>query len=258
MLNNPTTLSDWVTPHSIEWYEQLSALQRVYKYNWNSTITIPNGESVFDEEVMRLIKNKKVLDVGCGHGEFTKYCSSFARQIVGFDVTENFLEIANVNEKSNLSFLAGNTKHGMPFEKEEFECAYIRKGPTSAYSSLAEIVQKGGIILGLHPGDDFGKELPQIFPKLFEQSLGTPFLDKIELQLANNKYTTSKIDYIVSTEYLLSPLDVLKLRCFGQQTSVYDKLKEEDLEEVTKIFNENSTTNGLAVTNSFYIVRLIV
>ena len=68
MLSNPTTFSEWLTPHSIEWYEQLSDLQRIYKYNWNSTFTIPNGESVFDEELMKLIKNKKVLDVGCGHG----------------------------------------------------------------------------------------------------------------------------------------------------------------------------------------------
>ena len=258
MLNNPTIFSDWLTPHSIEWYDQLSDLQCVYKYNWSSTITMPNGESVFDEEVAQLIKDKKVLDVGCGHGEFTRYLSSIAKQIVGFDVTENFLEFAKVNEKPNLSFVVGNTKHGMPFEKEEFECAYIRKGPTSAYPSLAEIVQKGGIILGLHPGDDFGKELPQIFPKLFEQSSGTPFLDKIELQLENSKYTSSEIEYIVSTEYLHSPLDVLKLRCFGQKISVYDKLKQEDLEEVTKLFDENSTTQSLAVTNSFYIVRLIV
>ena len=258
MLSNPTTFSEWLTPHSIEWYEQLSDLQRIYKYNWNSTITIPNGESVFDEELTKQIKNKKILDVGCGHGEFTKYCSSIAKQIVGFDVTEKFLEVAKVNEKSNLSFVVGNTKQGLPFRKGEFDCAYIRKGPTSAYPDLTEIVLNGGTILGLHPGDNFGKELPLIFTNLFDEAIGTPILDKLKLQLENSNYTSSNIEYITSTEYLHSPIDVLKLRCFGQKTSVYERLKEEDLEEVTKLFNENSTKQGLALTNSYYIVRLSV
>lgn len=62
MLNNPITFSEWITPHSIEWYQQLAELQRIYKYNWNSIITVPNAESIFDEEVTELINNKKVLD----------------------------------------------------------------------------------------------------------------------------------------------------------------------------------------------------
>lgn len=258
MLNNPTTFSEWLTPHSIDWYQQLSELQRVYKYTWDSTITKPSGESIFDEEVTRMITNKKVLDVGCGHGDFTNYCSSFAKQIVGFDVTENFLEVAKANEKPNLSFIVGNTKQGLPFENEEFECAYIRKGPTSAYPALQEIVQKGGTILGLHPGDGSAKELPLIFPNLFDHSFGTPILNKINQQLEISSFTSVELKHVTSTEYLHSPIDILKIRCFGQKSSVYERLKEEDLSEITRIFDKNSTKQGLAITHSRYIVHLIV
>lgn len=258
MLNNPTTFSEWLTPHSIEWYQQLSELQGVYKYTWDSTITGPTGESNFDEEVTKMIKNKKVLDVGCGHGEFTRYCSLFAKQIVGFDVTENFLEVAKMNEKPNLSFVVGNTKQGLPFENEEFECAYIRKGPTSAYPALQEIVQKGGTILGLHPGDGSAKELPLIFPNLFGHSFGTPILNKINHQLEISSFTSAKLEHVTSTEYLHSPIDILKICCFGQKSSVYERLKEEDLSEITRIFDENSTKQGLAITHSRYIVHLTV
>lgn len=258
MLNNPTTFSEWLTPHSIDWYQQLSELQGVYKYTWDSTITSPSGESIFDGEVTKMIKDKKVLDVGCGHGEFTKYCSSFAKQIVGFDVTENFLEVAKVNEKSNLSFIVGNTKQGLPFEKEEFECAFVRKGPTSAYRALTEVVMEGGSILGLHPGDGSAKELPLIFPNLFDHSFGTPILNKVNRQLEISSFTSAELEHVTSKEYLHSPIDVLKIRCFGQKVSVYERLKKENLSEITKIFEKNSTPQGLPITFSRYIVRLTI
>ena len=63
-LTNPTALSQWLQPHSIEWYKQLSDLQGKYSYPWNSTLSEPNGESIFDKEVTQMIANNKVLDVG--------------------------------------------------------------------------------------------------------------------------------------------------------------------------------------------------
>ncbi|SDO09484.1 23S rRNA (guanine745-N1)-methyltransferase [Psychrobacillus sp. OK028] len=255
-LLDPTKLSGWLSPHSIEWYHQLSELQRIYTYPWNNTLSKPNGESIFDEEVRKMVKNRKVLDVGCGHGEFTFHCSSIAKEIIGFDVTENFLEIAKAHKKANLSFVVGNIKQGLPFEKGEFDSAYIRKGPTSAYSYLTEIVRKGGTILGLHPGDESGKELPQLFPDLFQESSGTPILDKINGQLGISSFTSTELEHVTSTEYLHSPLDVLKLRCFGQTAQVFERLKKEDLVEITRIFDKNRTEQGLAITFSRYIVRL--
>lgn len=47
-----------------------------------------------------MIKNKKVLDVGCGHGEFTIKCSSVVKEIVGFDLTNEFLNIGIIIVKS--------------------------------------------------------------------------------------------------------------------------------------------------------------
>ena len=60
---DPTTISGWLKPHSIEWYKQLSDIQDKYIYSWNSTLTEPNGESIFDEEVHKMIANKKVLKI---------------------------------------------------------------------------------------------------------------------------------------------------------------------------------------------------
>lgn len=257
-LINPATLEGWLSPHSIEWYKQLSKLEGKYIYPWHSFLEEPNGESIFDEEVIQMAANKKVLDVGCGHGEFTVRCSEFAEEIVGFDVTEDFVQIGLANKKSNVAFVVGNSKQGFPFKNNEFDFAYIRKGPTSAYPYLKRVVKKGGSIMGLHPGDESNKELPLLFPNLFESKYGTPILDTIKERVDNSNYTFSSIEVINSIEYIKSPEGILMLRCFGQQPKIYETLKEKNLTEVTRIFHLNALQEGLPITFSRYLVRVVV
>jgi ubiquinone/menaquinone biosynthesis C-methylase UbiE len=62
-----------------------------------------------------------VLDVGCGHGEFTMQCAKYAKEIVGFDVTEKFIKVGVENISTNVSFVMGNSKNGLPFGEDEFD-----------------------------------------------------------------------------------------------------------------------------------------
>jgi SAM-dependent methyltransferase len=257
-LTDPTTLAHWLQPHSIEWYKQLSDLQGNYSYPWESTFSEPNGESLFDQEVTEMIANKKVLDVGCGHGKFTNQCGLVAKEIIGFDITDKFVQAGLEAKKSNVAFVTGNTKNGLPFDTDEFDCAYIRKGPTSAYPSLKKVVKSGGHIMGLHPGDEAGVELPSLFPNLFEYSIGKPILNGIQQRLDFSQFSSSEIVVINSTEYLHSSLDVLKLRCFGQHPFIFETLLKKDLPQISEIFEENATEDGLPITFSRYIVQVTV
>lgn len=257
-LLNPLNHPNWVQPHSLEWYQNLGKSQAEYRYPWNSTVKEPNGETIFDLEVFTIIKNKNVLDVGCGHGAFTKLCSNEAARITGFDVTEEFIKTAQHNHIPNLSFVVGHSKSPLPFKADEFDCAYIRKGPSSGYPLLKSVVKKGGEVLGLHPGDETGKELSQYFPNLFEISKGKPVLDKIATRIKSSNFTYAVIEVINSLEYLHTPLDVIKLRCFGQNLSIYQSIKEEYLSEITSIFESNASPEGLPITHSMYIVRAVV
>lgn len=258
VLTNPTTFTNWLPPHSIAWYKQLSQIQNEYTYPWNSTITEPNGETIFEHEVNQIIANKKVLDIGCGDGSFTLQCSSVAKEIVGFDVTDSFIQVGQNNEKPNVSFVIGNVKIGLPFKRNEFDCAYIRKGPTSAYLQLKNLVKTKGEILGLHPGDDMGKELSLLFPNLFLPSIGTPILTSITQKLEQCQFSDFKIEIINCIEYLHSALDVIKLRCFGQHPSIYKRILKNDLLEISRIFEQNATKDGLPITFSRYIVKVVV
>ena len=257
-LTDPSTLEGWIRPHSLEWYKQLSLVAGDYRYSWESKLAEPNGESIFDHEVMQMVRGKKVLDVGCGHGEFTIQCGMLAKEIVGFDVTEAFIQTAINNKLNNVSFVLGNTKDRLPFQDNEFDCVYIRKGPTSAYPHLKCVTKDGGLVLGLHPGDEMNRELPLLFPNLFEASIGTPILDQLQDRLKNSHFTSFTIETINTKEYLEAPIDVLKLRCFGQQPAIFELLKEKELQTITTIFDANATADGLPITFSRYIVRAIV
>lgn len=257
-LLNPTLFAEWIAPHSLDWYDQIGKFQGTYLYPWNSTIIKPNGESIFDEEVINLVSHKKVLDVGCGHGEFAIHCSSIAQEVVGFDVTNHFIGYGEMNKPKNVSFVLGSTKQGFPFKENEFDCAYIRKGPTSGYPALKHIVKKGGIILGLHPGNHEENELSELFPNLFTANLSLDSTEKtIESRLIEANYYEWEIEIISSNELIHSPMDIIRKRCFGQHPTVMEKIIKKDLIEITEIFEANKT-NGLSVTNSYYIVRAIV
>ena len=257
-LTDPTTLAGWLPPHSIAWYNQLSTFQGKYIYPWHSTVTEPNGESIFDTEVAQMVTAKKVLDVGCGHGEFTIRNGLFAKEIVGFDVAEQFVQTGLTNKQANVSFVCGNTKEGLPFKPNEFDCTYIRKGPTSAYLHLHKVVKNGGTVIGLHPGDESNKELSTLFPNLFDVTSGTPILDQLHQRLATSHFSQAEIEIINSTEFIHSPLDILKLRCFGQHPDLLERLQETDLPKITEIFEQNATKDGLPVTFSRYVVRATV
>ncbi|MBB5180956.1 23S rRNA (guanine745-N1)-methyltransferase [Planomicrobium koreense] len=254
-LMDPTKHPDWLVPHSLEWYGQLSDQKNAYHYSWNSTCSEPNGEMVFDEEVLRMIKGKKVLDVGCGHGEFTLTCSAAAKEIIGFDVIDTFVKAGNQHKRRDASFVLGNAHDGLPFDTGAFDAAYNRKGPTSAYLDLKRVVKAGGAVLGLHPGDQSGEELPEYFPGLFRRSKGTPILDKIHQRLEKSAFADVSIEILTSTEYLCAPIDVLKLRCFGQHPKIYALLEKEHMAEINRSFERNAQKEGLPITFSRYVVR---
>lgn len=252
---NPSTLKKWLSPHSVEWYNQLSQQQDKYTYPWESTLVEPHGETIFDKEVHEHAVSKRVLDIGCGDGEFTLKVSTYAQEIVGFDVTENFVHIGNQAKAKNVSFIIGNTKNGLPFEAEEFDFVYNRKGPTSAYPSISRVLKKSGKFIGLHPGDASGKELPILFPNLFDELQGTPILNTLNQRLESSEFLQWEVEVVNSIEYLHTPLDVVKMRCFGQRPEIYETVKVQNLPAISKILNQNATHRGLPITFSRYIVR---
>ncbi|MDQ0268311.1 hypothetical protein [Cytobacillus purgationiresistens] len=129
-----------------------------------------------------------------------------------------------------------NSKNGLPFGNNEFDCPYNRKGPTSACPYLKRIIKQGGEALGLHPDDDLGKELSHFSPEFFPHTIGTPIIDKLEKEPKNADFSYYSIDAFNSTEYLQSPIDIIKYRCFGQKPNIYERVIKENLSQISGTF----------------------
>lgn len=64
-------------------------------YNANDLIEIPNFRNLIPN-----VKGKRVLDLGCGYGENSRYCiENGALYVLGIDISKHMLDIAN---KENL------------------------------------------------------------------------------------------------------------------------------------------------------------
>lgn len=116
----------------------------------------------------------------------------------------------------------------------------------------------GGVILELHPGDELGKELPFLFPSLFKATQGTPILDAIRQRLKIGDFSYSEYKVVNSTECLHSSLDIIRMRCFGQNSSSLRKNKSCKSVRHSDNFRRNATKDGLTVTFSYYLVRVTV
>lgn len=183
MLEDLTQHPDYFEGDYKERMDYMASLTGKFEYNWNYHYDGISAEDVLTDELKKLIHGK-VIDVGCGHGEYTNRWADHAEEVVGYDMTAGFIATANLTRKSNVRYVVGRTHEGVPFPADYFDMAYTKKGPTSWYDEGNRIVKPGGSIVLLHPGDH-GTDLGEYFPRLFgRRSEETPILNKVQERLA--------------------------------------------------------------------------
>ncbi|MBD3338922.1 MAG: methyltransferase domain-containing protein [Candidatus Lokiarchaeota archaeon] len=105
-------------------------------------------------------KNLKILDVGCGSGWTSAFFAKKGHNVLGIDISKDFIKLANINKKRhnlpNLKFQEKNAEK-MQFNSE-FDCVTfidslhhcinIKKVLMNAYDSL----KKEGICILSEPG----------------------------------------------------------------------------------------------------------
>ncbi len=116
-----------------------------------------NQLKAFNQRLLNRIKipkNKKVLDVGCGAGSvtFEIYNRTFPKHMTGIDISENLIDIAN-NEKikrgiNNISFIQGDAE-ALHFEDNSFDCVvsnmvfHLLNNQFKALSEMHRVIKPG-------------------------------------------------------------------------------------------------------------------
>lgn len=83
--------------------------------------------------------------------------SKYAHSIIGFDNSIELIKIANEllseSKVSNVNFIHTTTKTELPFQDNQFDLIYNRRGPTSIIEH-SRVLRPGGIIYGIHVSVD--------------------------------------------------------------------------------------------------------
>lgn len=139
--------------NAIEWYNYIAKRNGGYKVNVPYEVCGESAEDVFERELIQLIKDRTVLDAGCGHGAFTLKMAGFAKEIVGYDFAHEMIKIANrLKEESgirNAAFIPTAHTELLSFEDGFFDVIYSRRGPGSIVEQ-SRLLKQGGIITGIH------------------------------------------------------------------------------------------------------------
>ncbi|RKN72967.1 class I SAM-dependent methyltransferase [Paenibacillus ginsengarvi] len=263
-LYNPAGHPEWVPPHSREWYDRIASEQGEYAYPWKSEFEEPSIETIFGQALSSLIADRsRVLDIGCGHGDFLSKWASRAEEAVGIDIQEKFIATANGNKtEDHFRFLTINVADGLPFPDRHFDVVYSKKGPWLFGERDGEgcrIIKKGGHVLHLIHGSTDGG-MRALFPGLYYVSPLPWDRDKAmrrlydDLRLTGGPLTGIDVRCVEELEYLSAPEDVLLKKCYGQKEEVRQYVREQCLDDVTDIFNRHATPRGLRVVNYYFIV----
>ncbi|OUM95377.1 MAG: hypothetical protein A9Z00_08475 [Thermobacillus sp. ZCTH02-B1] len=252
---NIDRIPGYVPMQSKPWFDQLAAMTGKYAFPWRE---IADGERITGKFAARLRSRLRgrVLDVGCGHGEFTVQWAGQCDEVVGYDMTEGFIGTARRDyARDNVRYVVGFTHDGMPFPDGYFDFAYTNKGPTSWYREAARIVKPGGAVFALHPGDsgDAGGELGLAFPGLFPPpGSGTPILDRIRERLNTSGLVDITLTRLAETVWLPSAEDVFEMVCFGQNGTFRQYVRDNLYKPIAERFEAFREERGLRITHVCY------
>jgi 23S rRNA (guanine745-N1)-methyltransferase len=134
------------------------------------TLDGSDGEYEFDHEILKQVRGKKVLDMGCGPGEFSLRVGRRAKSVTGIDASRAALEFARRNLArsglKNVAFKYANARK-LPFPANSFDLVYSRRGPASdSKHNLREVLRvlrKDGTFMEITIGERDKQNLAQIF-----------------------------------------------------------------------------------------------
>jgi len=134
------------------------------------TLDGSDGENEFEREIFNRARGKKVLDIGCGPGEFSLRVGRIAKSVTGIDTSKVALKFAKRNLASsgfkNVTFRYGAAGR-LPFRDESFDLVYSRRGPASDskrnLTEVRRVLRRGGTFMEITIGERDKQNVAETF-----------------------------------------------------------------------------------------------
>lgn len=255
-------MSKYERAHDMDsWLRDPRIAARGFSHRWRSSVAAGNGEDAFILLVEQHLRpDCDVLDLGCGHGEFTLSLAPRCRTIVGIEREPGYLELARelATERNitNVRFFQVNVgaveegSPGIPLAESSIDLFINRRGPIlQRYLTEAiRVARQGAVIAGLHPTGNtpsppWRDELPELYRNVF---MTVPF-DEVTGWVIKPLREAGISDYSLwwmdVPEFLRTPYE-LYVRLGGSQTS--DAREYQDIEpQLAKIIEQYGTAQGI-------------
>lgn len=259
-------MTKYAQAHDMDsWLRDPRIAARGFAHRWQSSVADGNGEDAFIALVDPYLRpDCAVLDLGCGHGEFTLTLAARCRTIVGIEREAGYLalakELAAEQNITNAQFfqvnLAGvvdedRVNAGIPLADASIDLFVNRRGPLlQRYLDEAiRVARPGAVMVGLHPtgtpAPSWGDELPEPYRKGFVAFSFEEVRGWVLDPLRTAGITNYRLWWIDVPEFLRSPYE-LYVRLGGEK--VAEGLVYQDVEpRFIKLFKQYSTMYGVVL-----------
>jgi ubiquinone/menaquinone biosynthesis C-methylase UbiE len=156
---------------SIGFYNKVAKKFGGYSYGTNNPEYITEysegePEADFKKHILDFSgKVKSALDVGCGDCKFAFSIAGNFREIVGIDNSKELLKVAKSKQKElknrNIKYFQTDANK-LNFEKESFDLAFSRRGPTP-YRKIYRVLKPGGVFIVIGIGEKDTMDLKVTF-----------------------------------------------------------------------------------------------
>ncbi|RJQ30110.1 class I SAM-dependent methyltransferase [Candidatus Parcubacteria bacterium] len=202
------------------------------------------------------IKNRSVLDLGCGQGYFSEILSTLGAHVTGIDISENLIAIAKKNK--NINFFIGDIEDALPFEDNSFDIVVSNmvfmdlENPERAIKEVIRVLKKNGLFIVsiLHPIFTSGSIYKSIKDKICLQD--PSFL--LKKYKSKKKIGWNILDTTHTTTVFHRPIEYY-INLFSSHNIFISNIEECVLPET---FNENGFYRTLHHTPMFLIIEGII
>lgn len=152
-------------------------------------------------KILGKVKNKRVLDIGCGSGLLTAQLAKKGAKVIGYDVSKGQIELAKKEENKNfrrIQYFVSEPKQIENILKKSFgqslplfdkasstlvlHYAKDRSHLTEFFSSTFRLLKQGGTFSAIFVNPDFKRMNKVVYNRLFVRENGKMRVDFLDLK----------------------------------------------------------------------------